>query len=586
MRRGVNYQSPMILFATVGLFFAAVSCGGGGSSNSTPTSNPTPTPMPSAVSVTVSPTTASLSPDATQQFNATVTGTSNTAVNWSVALQPGASGNPGTISPNGLYTAPATLLGDNAVVATATAQADMTKSANASIGVIDNHEKEALPVLLGSSGGNSTDSSQSGNKITCCSGTLGSLVSRGGTQFILSNNHVLDRSGQGTIGQPISQPGIADANCDMTMVTPVATLSQAAPLQNAPNNVDAALAEVMPKAVDSAGTILDLDALGQPAPPSAMIVSDPSTLTPGATALAKSGSASGLTCSTLSSIALSVKVTYQKACGDSTNAFTVIFNNEIEVTGGSFSASGDSGSLIVTRDQARPVALLFAGNSDTKMGPLDTVGNPIATVLNALQDSNHVAPTIVGGADHPVACTVNTQSTTTTTDRAAIREEQRNLSATEIQGANLAKSAHAEELMRDSTVTGLDIGASKDNPSEAAVIVYVDHHTAIPHVLSGVRTRIVSKSALPQMSHSQIVQALAIKQQNVEQLMSNPAILAVGVGASLDDPSEPALLIHVQEGKQVVIPPELDGIRTRIKFAQPFKAFGWGKPTTRSCSRK
>jgi len=471
-------------------------------------------------------------------------------------------------------------------VATATAQADSTKSANASIGVIDNHEKETPPILLGASGGNSTDSSQNANKITCCSGTLGSLVSRGGSQFILSNNHVLDRSGQGTIGQEISEPGIADANCDPTMVTPVATLSQAAPLQTAPNSVDAALAQVNLGAVDPTGKILDLDGLGQPAPPSSTVVSDPSTLTPGSTALAKSGSASGLTCSTLASIGLSVRVTYQKACGDSTNTFSVTFDNEVEVTGGSFSASGDSGSLIVTRDTARPVALLFAGNSDIKTGPLDTVGNPIQTVLDALADSNGVKPQIVGGADHAVACTVNTQSKSTTEDRAAIRQQLRRLPVTEIQRASLAKSAHAEELMRNPSVTGVDMGVSKDSPSEAAVIVYVDHPTNIPHVLEGVRTRIVSRSVLPQMSRTQIVNALAVKRQNVEELMANPAILAVGVGASLDDPSEPALLIHVEEGKEVVIPAEIDGVRTRIKFTQPFKAFGWGKSSIKSCSRK
>jgi hypothetical protein len=42
---------------------------------------------------------------------------------------------------------------------------------------------------------------------------------------------------------------------------------------------------------------------------------------------------------------------------------------------GSFSAGGDSGSLIVSRDGRFPVALLFAGNT------LTTIGNPIDTVL-------------------------------------------------------------------------------------------------------------------------------------------------------------------------------------------------------------
>src|SRR6185436_3252341 len=52
----------------------------------------------SSVVVTVQPVTASLSPGGTQQFTATVTGASDTAVTWS------ASG--GTITAAGLFTAP------------------------------------------------------------------------------------------------------------------------------------------------------------------------------------------------------------------------------------------------------------------------------------------------------------------------------------------------------------------------------------------------------------------------------------------------------------------------------------------------
>ena len=77
-----------------------------------------------AVAVSVSPGTASLTPSATQQFTATVTGTTSTGVTWS------ATG--GVVSSSGLYTAPATA-GTFAV--TATSVADPTKSASASVSV-------------------------------------------------------------------------------------------------------------------------------------------------------------------------------------------------------------------------------------------------------------------------------------------------------------------------------------------------------------------------------------------------------------------------------------------------------------------
>ncbi len=76
------------------------------------------------VAVAVSPVTVSLTTGGTQQFTATVTGTSNMAVTWS------ASG--GSISSSGLYTAPATA---GTYTVTATSAADITKSASATVTV-------------------------------------------------------------------------------------------------------------------------------------------------------------------------------------------------------------------------------------------------------------------------------------------------------------------------------------------------------------------------------------------------------------------------------------------------------------------
>ncbi|MBZ5607240.1 MAG: DUF2341 domain-containing protein [Acidobacteriia bacterium] len=77
--------------------------------------------------ITVTPSTATLSAGQTQQFTATVSNTSNTAVTW--ALNP----NTGTISAAGLYAAPATIGAQQTVIVTATSVADTTKSATATI---------------------------------------------------------------------------------------------------------------------------------------------------------------------------------------------------------------------------------------------------------------------------------------------------------------------------------------------------------------------------------------------------------------------------------------------------------------------
>lgn len=96
----------------------AVACGGGGGS--------TPAP-PAAVSVALTPSGASLWTGGTQAFTATVSGTANPAVTWSVLEATG-----GTISASGLYTAPATA---GTFHVKATSVADTAKSAQAPVTV-------------------------------------------------------------------------------------------------------------------------------------------------------------------------------------------------------------------------------------------------------------------------------------------------------------------------------------------------------------------------------------------------------------------------------------------------------------------
>src|SRR5690348_7644982 len=76
------------------------------------------------ITLNLSPTSASLSVGGTQQFRATVTGTTNTTISWS------ATG--GSISSSGLYTAPNTA---GTYTVKATSVADTTKSAQVAISV-------------------------------------------------------------------------------------------------------------------------------------------------------------------------------------------------------------------------------------------------------------------------------------------------------------------------------------------------------------------------------------------------------------------------------------------------------------------
>lgn len=82
------------------------------------------------VTVTLSPRNASVTTSQTQQFTATVTGSSNTAVNWSVDGAAGGNAAAGTISASGLYTPPAVT---GAHVVTATSQANTAVSASSNM---------------------------------------------------------------------------------------------------------------------------------------------------------------------------------------------------------------------------------------------------------------------------------------------------------------------------------------------------------------------------------------------------------------------------------------------------------------------
>jgi hypothetical protein len=564
-------------------------CGGGNSSASSSSGVSTG----GAITVTISPSNATVAPSAQQQFTATVSGTSNISVNWNVNGAAGGNSTIGTISTSGLYTAPASPPSPSTVTINAVSQADTTKSGSASLVVQahhDNQDKQNFPIKLGTGGGNSTDTTTTGTKTFCCSGTLGSLVIRGGNFFILSNNHVLDKSNQGKVGDPISQPGLADANCSSTAVSTVANMSQAVQLQASQSQqtgpftaADAAIAQIVPTTVDLSGSILDGAGVGQPAPPSSTLA-DVSAAMQAQQTVAKSGDATGLTCGNLQAAFANVQVDYSSSCNGA-KAFTAIFKNQILVASSTFSANGDSGSLIMTADHARPLALLYAG------GSTNTVGNPIQDALTALSDPNAGAPTMVGGPDHPIACPAAGQSQVTTAAESANLGTQ-NLTDAEMRRAISAKALHAPQLMRDSSISRIEEGSSADAPNEAALVIHAMSKLQEPvaNVIEGVRTRIVVDSqrvsAVEPISGAELVRGQIAKSQHVDELMANPAIIGVGVGASNDAPGQSAVVVYVERGKSAMIPAEIDGVRTRVIVTDRFRTFAWGKSKKSSCSRK
>jgi hypothetical protein len=540
-------------------------------------------------------------------FSAAVSGTENAAVTWQVNGVDGGSAVTGTISSSGIYSAPRSVpvstLPNNAgqateVIVIAVSQADSTASDSAIVVPVPAQQgRFSQPIPLGTSGGNGRDTSVSGSLTFCCGGTLGSLVSRGGRLYILSNTHVLARSDLAAAGEPIVQPALVDNRCSTAGLNTVGSLSQYFNLESGPApHVDAAIAEILANAVDSLGTIVQLggatnggqptDGTPNPGPGVAPAVGQP---------VAKSGSATGLTCSSVLAIGVTVSVQYQKGCSTG-KLFTVNYTNQVDVSGVGFSAEGDSGSLIVTQDTADPVGLLYGG-SDT-----DTLANPVANVLAQLADPvSSELPLFVGDATvgpHPVeACNLTLPQSETAK---GLRTEAASVSTLALQAAIAVRDARAPELMAYPGVQALGVGASLDAPGAPAIVFFVRRGqapAALPAEVDGVRTLIVEgddfgKSGLLTEAETQALERQAappklvypISEAEVARgeaaviaraagLMEHRGIQGVGVSSSLDAPGEAALMIFAVRGvPRDPIPAVIDGLRTRIRETSRFRA--------------
>lgn len=242
----------------------------------------------------------------------------------------------------------------------------------------DHRARQARPIQLGVSGGNSADSANG----YCCSGTLGALVTDGQRQFILSNTHVFAgdavRGGNGrvaSVGDDINQAGLIDVGCRVVAADMVADLSEWA--QFGSGNVDAAIAEVRAGQVRTDGAILEIGTLANTTAQAFV-----------GQAVKKSGRTTGLTASSVSGLNATINVGYTDECAG--NSFTVQYTGQILISnkGSRFLNSGDSGSVMVENVAVNPraVGLLYAGSSSI------AVANPIDDVLN------HFNVSMVGGA--------------------------------------------------------------------------------------------------------------------------------------------------------------------------------------------
>jgi hypothetical protein len=561
----------------------------------------------------LSPETASLPPGSAVQVKGEIAEINSGSIHWSLGTTPAGELDPGDsygsisetrcthsrrnyTSCTATYTAPRALPAGNPAVYVVGMAAGNPRSVAAlhvllngagfSSSGLQNQQAQVGYVEMGSSGGNANDydSRKSGGKEyvnDCCGGTLGALVSdRNNNLFILSNNHVLAESDQARTGDTVVQPALVDLNCNPQAGRTVGSLRYVVPIQSSQTNVDAALAAATP-AVDSTGGILQLGpSVNGALTPAAPAAGTGEALTAGLLnqlRVVKSGRTTGLTCSTVNTVNLTVQVDYYYDCAETQRYYTKTYVNQIGMPGASFADSGDSGALVLDASNAQPVGLFFSsGTDDSNHG--FSVANPIQDVLTELGQKSQAEGQefqITGGAPHSIICSNFDEHTPPAT---------RVVSAAQMASARSASEVALTTLLRpDNGILGTAAGKSLDSPGEAAAIVYVDRNKpglVVPSVINGVRTLViptdsasmsarVEPTTLSQLEGihlpSEVLRAAAaVQRQFAPQLMADPAFFGVGVTQSYDNPSEAALLVLVDLTKSPrSMPDVVGGLRVR-----------------------
>jgi hypothetical protein len=571
----------------------------------------------------LTPENSTLAAGASVEVTAQLAEVGGGAVRWQLAASPSGGSGYGTFSQqscqrsprdytvcSAVYTAPAALPDSEKEVYVIASAANATEASRLPLHILfsdsgssstplANQSAQASLVQLGASGGNNNDAdtSDSANGAfinDCCGGTLGALVrDEIGGQYILSNNHVLAESDQARIGDAIVQPALIDRNCDQNAGRSVATLRYAVPLASPATNSDAALAEVNAGTVDPTGAILQL---GSPsagangsigaAPPAAGLgqAPTPDLFAPDSAPLlvAKSGRTTGLTCSAIDAIDLSVEVDYYKDCAETQPYYRKTFSGQLGISGAGFSDSGDSGALVVNAANAEPLGLYFAGGAGDNGRGL-SIATPIQDVLRELDAEAGHQFSIVGGAEHPVAC-LNYDRRTATAEPIPEGLRKKADAAIRKGGATLVNPALG--------VLELAAGASSDAPGAPAIIVYVDkakENVAVPQTIAGLRTVVVpadeaslNAGAAPAPKPNDLAEGIRLPAAVLEsaqqvqhayaaQLMADPAVFGVGVTQSRDNPQEAALLVLVDPAQTPLsMPAVVGGLRTRYLAMRRF----------------
>lgn len=419
------------------------------------------------------------------------------------------------------------------------------------------------PIELGTSGGNINDITQ----FYCCSGTLGALVQDAdGIKYILGNNHVLARTNQALLGEPVNQPGMVDQNCDQAGVVAESSDFVEILFDGSANLVDAAIAQILLGActdnegnlvdcVDTNGSILDIG-----------LVSSNTVTASLNQKVKKSGRTTGLTTGTVSAVDVAVDVGYSDECGGPTTR-VAHFVNQFLIRPGKFSAGGDSGSLIVEADDVDPddglpraAGLLFAGSF------FYTVANPIDPVLSEL------GVTMVGGTALPPPPPPPPPPPGTGTIAGVVTVKTPK--GPGIEGATVSVDTDQSTTTgADGTYTITDVptGERSITASAEGFKSQTKRATVDPDTTTTVNFALKS---LVKARRAAINRARNVKVRHGARLFEIPGVVGHGIG--LSKAGRPVIEVYLEDDlakARARIPAALDGVPVRVLVTGPFEAF-------------
>jgi hypothetical protein len=194
--------------------------------------------------------------------------------------------------------------------------------------------------------------------------TAGTIAARvkdaSGSVYALSNNHVYANSNNASIGDGALQPGPYDGGTDPADRIGTLSAFKEINFSGGDNDIDAAIA-LSSTAMLGNSTVSGYTPTSTPVEGTVNLP------------VKKEGRTTGVTLGQISEVNVTVTVCYATIgpfCVKSAR-----YVNQLAIGGGTFSAGGDSGSLIVTQSGNNAVGLLFAGSSTR------TLANRIQAVL-------------------------------------------------------------------------------------------------------------------------------------------------------------------------------------------------------------